>query len=174
MIQRCVHDITKCSRLAQTATQSCVGGVHASSLFTQPPSHSRRTVHLTPALLHLPFLVHNFMHPHCSRMEQALLLSSRAIHKSSKAPVTPSLRPVYNLYTTDSFSNLKIVERAQDWSSKSWVIASPKLIAAKSFITSYPSHTELTIWLRLRYDRIWSEAVGKSYEHRTTDHQRSG
>jgi hypothetical protein len=49
--------------------------------------HSRRTVHLTPALLHLQFLVHDFMHPRCSRMEQALLLSSRAVQYGNHLPL---------------------------------------------------------------------------------------
>ena len=55
--------------------------------------------------------------------------------KTSKAPVTPGLRPGYDLPATETCWNRgQIVERTYDWSQRSWVIAKAKSVAARSMV----------------------------------------
>ena len=50
----------------------------------------------------------------------------------TKAPVTPGLRPGYDLATTECFRNRgQIVERTHDWSRRSWTIARAKSVATR-------------------------------------------
>ena len=67
-----------------------------------------------------------------------------------KAPVTPGLRPGYDLPATE---NAPIVERTYDWSQRSWVIARAKSVAERSWSCSKPSHTGLTPRSRHTCDR---------------------
>ena len=56
---------------------------------------------------------------------------------TGKAPVTPGLRPVYDLPATGKCWNRgQIVERTYDWSQRSWVIARAKPVAARSWSCS--------------------------------------
>ena len=75
-----------------------------------------------------------------------------AIHKT---PVTPGLRPGYDLYATTekSCSRWHVVERTYDCSQRSWVIARAKSVATRSWPCSKSSHTGLTTRLRPTCDR---------------------
>ena len=54
-------------------------------------------------------------------------------HYVSKAPVTPGLRPGYDLHATEKCWNRgQIVERTYDWSQRSWVIA--RATSARSMV----------------------------------------
>ena len=82
------------------------------------------------------------------------------------APVTPGLRPGYDLPATEKCWNRgPIVERtyewshrSYDWSQRSWVIARAKSVATMSWSCSKPSHTGLTTRLRPTCDRKMLES----------------
>ena len=79
------------------------------------------------------------------------------VNMEHKAPVTPGLRPGYYLPATEKCRNRgQIVERMYDWSQRSWVIASAKSVAARSYVMFKPSQTGLTTRLRRSCDQqIW-------------------
>ena len=55
--------------------------------------------------------------------------------KTPKAPVTPGIRPGYDLRATEKIWHRgKIVERTYDWSHRSWVIAMAKSDVARSMV----------------------------------------
>ena len=55
--------------------------------------------------------------------------------KTPKAPVTPGLRPGYDLPATEKCWNRgQIVEGTYDWSHRSWVIARAKSVVASSMV----------------------------------------
>ena len=55
--------------------------------------------------------------------------------KTPKAPVTPGLRPGYDLPANELFGNRgQIVERKYDWSQRSCVIAREKSDVARSMV----------------------------------------
>lgn len=62
-------------------------------LLTHPSSHLHKLVQWTPALQHLQFPVHDFIHLHCRRMEQALLLSSRVVQNYTTHHCCPCATP---------------------------------------------------------------------------------
>ena len=64
-----------------------------------------------------------------------------------KAPVTPGLRPGYDLATTDFFSRNRgqIVQRKHDWSHRSWVIARAKYVVTKSIVMFKTSNLRFQI-----------------------------
>ena len=71
-----------------------------------------------------------------------------------KAPVTPGLRPGYDLPVTEKLGIVgKIVERTYDWSQRSWVIARAKSVAARSYVMFKTSHTWITTRLRRSCDQ---------------------
>ena len=75
-----------------------------------------------------------------------MLVSTRSLNPQSHQAydqVTTYLRPKHG----------PIVERAYDWSQRSWVIARGKSVAARSWSCSKPSHTGLTTRLRPTCDR---------------------
>ena len=89
--------------------------------------------------------------------------------KTSKAPVTPGLRPGYDLPATETCWNRgQIVERTYDWSQRSWVIAKAKSVAARSMVNlscskllkpqSHRAYDQVTAYLRPKNVGI----VGKS------------
>ena len=83
-----------------------------------------------------------------------------------KAPVTPGLRPGYDLPANGKcWNRRKIVERTYDWSQRSWVIARAKSVAARSYVMLKPSHIGLTTRLRRRCD----QNNLASYTHRRKD-----
>ena len=62
--------------------------------------------------------------------------------KTSKAPVTPGLRPGYDIPATEKcWNRAQIVERTYHWSLRSLAIAKATSVAARSYIISTPSHT---------------------------------
>ena len=73
---------------------------------------------------------------------------------SGKAPVTPGLRPGYDLPVTEKCLNRgQIVERTYNRSQRSWVIARAKSVAARSYVMLKPSHTGFTTRLRRSFDQ---------------------
>ena len=97
-----------------------------------------------------------------------------------KAPVTPGLRPGYDLPATEKCWNRgQIVERTYDWSQTSWVIARAKSVAARSYVMLKPVTPGLrpgndiaatkTIWncrqiVERTYD--WSQGAHQSQQGR--------
>ena len=75
----------------------------------------------------------------------------------SKAPVTPGLRPCYDLPATENGPIVEITyawsQRSYDWPQRSCVIARGKSVAASSWSCSKPSNTGLTTRLRPTGDR---------------------
>ena len=52
-----------------------------------------------------------------------------------KAPVTPDIRPGYDIPATEKCWNRgQLVERTHDWSQRSWVIARAKLVVTSSMV----------------------------------------
>ena len=76
-----------------------------------------------------------------------------------KAPVTPGLRPDYDLPATEMCWNRgQIVERTYDWSQRAWVIARAKSVAARSWSCSkllkpqsHRAYDQVTTYLRLKH-----------------------
>jgi len=83
MIIKC-HPTIPAIHLFTTCYNSTVQWVASiSSLFRQPPLHLHSGVQRRPALLHLQFPLHEFVHPQCERREQALLASTRVVQNGS-------------------------------------------------------------------------------------------
>ena len=90
----------------------------------------------------------------------------------TKAPVTQGLRPGYDLATTDIFRNRgQIVERAHDWSRRSWMIARAKSVAARSWSCSkhikpqsHGVYDQVTNYLRPK--NVWNRGhvVERTYD----------
>ena len=63
-----------------------------------------------------------------------------------KAPVTPGLRPGYDLPATEQFWNRgQIVERTYDWSQGSWVMAIAISVVARSMVMFKTSNLRFQI-----------------------------
>ena len=64
----------------------------------------------------------------------------------AKAPVTPGLRPGYDLPATEKcWNRWQIVDRTYDWSQRLWVIARAKSVAARSMVMFKTSNLRFQI-----------------------------